>query len=645
MSRPSSRMLAYQSVLPDQPLPSAADTVKRYLASMEPILSEEEFSELKHQAQVFLNTDAFKLQLLLWFKKTFWASNYVSDWWLDYVYLRGRSSIFINSNICGMSIYGAPPTTSQAARAALATFLFMEQKQIINAERIKPLMINGIVPMCMSQYVPAFSTTREPHPEQDRLVTYEVTESRHICVIYKGYYFKLDVYDDNKGVMGKLLSPLQLEAAYKRVIEYVDSVCKTESDRPPEGNLAALTTDNRSTWSAVRTDIIQRDPTSRHGLDLIERAAFVMNLSPTEGIDGKDCTALAREFFCGDARSFWCDKSFCVNVTREGHLGMAIEHSWADAPVIGHLYDAMLANEACRDYYAEDGTIKPSPKEVERLKNGTLKIVHAERITFHVTQPLRDAMNDAWTRAKAVTADVDHVILPYPNYGKGVIKQAKCSPDAWVQMALQLAYFRTEGKFTQTYESAMSRLYRDGRTETVRSASKKSCAFVRAMEDESCDNATRIKLLREACDHHHHLTCEAMTGKGVDRHLFCLYVAAAGVGIKVPDFLNSVLGRGWKLSTSQTPAGQAVEEWKALPKHLDTHPRSGGGFGPVADDGYGVSYTFTGDNYVFFHVSSKHSCPTTGSQMFFNALEKALNDLALMFTVDDKYYRRAPSQW
>lgn len=44
---------------------------------------------------------------------------------------------------------------------------------------------------------------------------------------------------------------------------------------------------------------------------------------------------------------------------------------------------------------------------------------------------------------------------------------------------------------------------------------------------------------------------------------------------------------------------------------------AGGGFGPVADDGYGVSYIIAGEDTLFFHVSSKKSSPVTVS--FFQA--------------------------
>ena len=46
-------------------------------------------------------------------------------------------------------------------------------------------------------------------------------------------------------------------------------------------------------------------------------------------------------------------------------------------------------------------------------------------------------------------------------YGKGFIKKQKCGPDAWIQMALQLAYFRDQGGFALTYESASTRLFNE----------------------------------------------------------------------------------------------------------------------------------------------------------------------------------------
>lgn len=98
-----------------------------------------------------------------------------------------------------------------------------------------------------------------------------------------------------------------------------------------------------------------------------------------------------------------------------------------------------------------------------------------------------------------------------------------------------------------------------------------------------------------------------MCGKGIDRHLFCLYVVSKYLEVDSP-FLKEVLSEPWRLSTSQTPHGQTNKmDLKQFPNCIS----AGGGFGPVADDGYGVSYIVAGEDLVFFHISSKLSCKTT----------------------------------
>lgn len=104
-----------------------------------------------------------------------------------------------------------------------------------------------------------------------------------------------------------------------------------------------------------------------------------------------------------------------------------------------------------------------------------------------------------------------------------------------------------------------------------------------------------------------------MSGKGIDRHIFCLYVVSKYLNVDSP-FLKEVLSEPWRLSTSQTPHGQTKR------MDLKRHPKcisAGGGFGPVADDGYGVSYIIAGEDLLFFHISNKKSCPTTVSIVIF----------------------------
>jgi len=60
----------------------------------------------------------------------------------------------------------------------------------------------------------------------------------------------------------------------------------------------------------------------------------------------------------------------------------------------------------------------------------------------------------------------------------------------------------------------------------------------------------RVDLLKKACEYHVQQYRDSMTGKGVDRHLFCLYVVSKYLQIDIP-FLKEVLSEPWRLSTSQ----------------------------------------------------------------------------------------------
>lgn len=69
----------------------------QYLTSVQPLLDKEKYSRMEKLAREFEDGIGKKLQRYL-VLKSYWATNYVSDWWEDYVYLSGRSPLMINSN-------------------------------------------------------------------------------------------------------------------------------------------------------------------------------------------------------------------------------------------------------------------------------------------------------------------------------------------------------------------------------------------------------------------------------------------------------------------------------------------------------------------------------------------------------------------
>lgn len=604
VSRPM--LYSFQGSLPKLPVPALDDTVKRYLRSVRPLLNDEEYPRMEKLAEEFRNGIGLKLQRYLKLK-SWWASNYVSDWWEEYVYLRGRSPLMVNSNFYGIDAILMHPTKVQAARAATVIHTCLLYRRLIERQELEPILIQGLVPLCSWQYERLFNTTRVPGVETDRIVHY--ADSNHIVVHHGGRYFKVIIYYKNR-----LLLPCELEVQMQAILE------NKSEPLPGEERLAALTAGERTHWANTRQEFFFKG-TNRASLDAIEKAAFIVSLD-NEAYEFDQTRPelldrFGRVLLHGKGCDRWFDKSFTLCIGSNGRIGFNSEHSWADAPVMGHLWEHVVAGDN-EIGYAPDGHTIGEPEFTPPAPT---------RLQWDFNEKALAAIDTSFKVAQNLLNDVDLRIYVHDAYGKGFMKECRYSPDAYIQMAMQLAYYRDAGKFSLTYEASMTRLYLEGRTETVRPCTIESAAWVKAMENKNSNTEERIALLQKACKVHHQGIQDAMCGKGIDRHLFCLYVVSKYLEVDSP-FLKEVLSEPWRLSTSQTPHGQTTKmDLKKFPKCIS----AGGGFGPVADDGYGVSYIIAGEDLIFFHISSKRSCPTTDSNRFAKAIEKSLADMRTLF--------------
>ncbi|XP_056609303.1 carnitine O-palmitoyltransferase 1, liver isoform [Triplophysa dalaica] len=604
-------LYSYQMSLPHLPVPPIKDTLERYLESVKPMLSEAEFQRMTKLAVEFENSLGSRLQRYLKLK-ALWATNYVSDWWEEYVYLRGRGPIMVNSNYYGMDFLYVTPTTNQAARAGnTITALFLYRRKV-NREELKPSRIPGtVIPLCAAQCERIFNTTRTPGEETDVLLHWE--DSEFVAVYHRGRYFRLWVYH-----AGRLLSPREIQYQIQKILD------DPSPPFPGEDKLGALTAGDRVPWARVRKQYFSSG-VNKKSLDCIEKAAFFVTLDDQEeGMMGEESSGnlghYAKSLLHGKCYDRWFDKSFSIVVYKNGKSGLNAEHSWADAPIVAHLWEYTLATDKFQLGYMSDGNCRG---EVRHF------LSHPQRLNWDIPAEVQAQIFDSLAVAQALADDVDCYVFPFREFGKGLIKKMKISPDSFVQLALQLAYYRNKEAFCLTYEASMTRLFREGRTETVRSCSIESCDFVRAM-DAGEDREHCLKLFRRASEKHQNLYRLAMTGSGIDRHLFCLYVVSKYLGAE-SSFLKEVLSEPWRLSTSQTPV-QQMELFD-----LVNHPEFislGGGFGPVADDGFGVSYIIMGEEMISFHVSSKHSCTATDSREFGCQISQAMMDQMSLLSPD-----------
>ncbi|XP_065148305.1 carnitine O-palmitoyltransferase 1, liver isoform isoform X1 [Paramisgurnus dabryanus] len=607
-------LYSFQSSLPRLPVPPVKDTVKRYLESARPLMDDEQYKRMESLAKDFEKNLGPKLQWYLKLK-SWWASNYVSDWWEEYIYLRGRSPIMVNSNYYAMDFLYVFPTHLQAARAGNAIHSIMMYRRKLDRAQIKPIyLLENYVPLCSSQWERMFNTSRVPGLETD--ILQHVNESKHIAVFHKGRFYKVWMFYD-----GRLLLPREIEQQIERIL------ADKSEPQPGEEMLAALTAGDRVPWAKARSQFFSKGK-NKQSLDAVEKAAFFVTLDDTEQRYEADnpvqsLDIYAKSLLHGKCYDRWFDKSFNLIVFKNGTMGLNAEHSWADAPIIGHLWEHVLSSDPVKLGYAEDGHCK-----------GNLhpNLPGPQRLAWDIPEECQTVINNSLKVAKTLADDVDMHIFPFNNFGKGLIKKCKTSPDAFIQTALQLAHFRDKGKFCLTYEASMTRLFREGRTETVRSCTVHTCNFVRAMMNDDATREEKLKLLKVAADNHQDLYRLAMTGSGIDRHLFCLYLVSKYLG-EDSAFLKEVLSEPWRLSTSQTPLQQV--ELFDLKRHPE-YVTSGGGFGPVADDGYGVSYIILGEDLINFHISSKHSSPETDSHRFGSNIKQAMLDIRDLFQLEKK---------
>uniref|UniRef100_A0A8C2BI04 carnitine O-palmitoyltransferase n=1 Tax=Cyprinus carpio TaxID=7962 RepID=A0A8C2BI04_CYPCA len=568
-------LYSYQGSLPNLPVPAVKDTVKRYLESARLLMSDAEYERMTTLAKEFESSLGNRLQWYLKLK-AMWASNYVSDWWEEYVYLRGRGPLMVNSNYYGMDFLYVTPTPIQAARAGNTLHACLLYRRKLNREEIKPVILN--VPLCAAQCERIFNTTRIPGEETDSLIHWQ--DSEYVAVFHRGRYFRLWLYH-----AGRMLSPREIEHQIQHILD------DPSPPVPGEAKLAALTAGDRIPWAQARKEFFSSGVNKR-SLDCIEKAAFFVALDDDEqGMMGDDPAGnldrYAKSLLHGKCYDRWFDKSFTVVLYKNGKNGLNAEHSWADAPIMAHVWEYVMTTDCFQLGYTEEGHCKGDVAS---------SLPPPTRLTWDIPAECQERIERSLAVAQTLADDVDFHVLPIQDFGKGAIKKCKISPDAFIQIALQLAYYRNRGSFTLTYEASMTRLFREGRTETVRSCTSESCTFVRALEggEEVCRH-----LFRTAAEKHQHLYRMAMTGGGIDRHLFCLYIVSKYLGEESP-FLKE-----------------------------------------VADDGYGVSYIIIGENMINLHISCKHSCPQTDSHKFGADIKKALVDLLELMSPEKQDPSRA----
>ena len=631
--------------LPSLPVPRLEDTLERLKETIWPIaMNSLEFAATLELIEKFSKSAGPKLDLLLRAKAGQLKNWLIHDWWIQEVYLKSREPLVINSN--PSMFYPQFPYEINDQRQLINTIAqlisgIIEFKLALegsyNPEATSPANEFQLDPnLCYSQYRNIFSTTRLPNEQMDGLTSNKTTKESPFTIVVslRGQFYEISLaseanYDEQTRI-DTLVSLLN-----KLFDQNSASSCPEQTESPIGPGL--LTTTRRDQWAQTRQLL------SDEALKSIERAQFVVSLDTIQSKSdeatpvraekfsqdllnspqgsSKHSEALSRQILHSDRFNVgnrWFDKSLQLIIVSDEqcqrYLGAGInyEHSTAEATVITKIieysYDRALANH---NRHASKLT---SANSVESSLN-LIRFYGDDRYE-QIEGLLKQAQVD-------FVAHIDQFDLAYFHhkaYGSNAIKSIGFSPDSWFQVALQLAYHQLHKRLGPCYESASTRRFAFGRTETIRSLTKDVAEF--------CHEPS-YQTMQSAIKSHKSYAIAANNASAIDRVLMGYRLVfnelrSGSWNWGVPLFEKNdqkMPLSGTRVSpTSQTPQlddlfteneqetlsaffnNELIERSKkfalSTSQVSSIHPNICMSFGPLLTDGYGCCYNITGQLIV-----------------------------------------------
>ncbi|MGP4016606.1 choline/carnitine O-acyltransferase [Saccharopolyspora sp. 5N708] len=559
----STRTFGNEDRLPRVPLPTLEDSCQRFVEWCAPLLTPDELATTEAAVAAFLHPDSPARTLHAALER-YDADPDVHSW-LDtfwpYRYLGRRDRIALNANFFFLFRESA---RQQVERAADLIAAAVDYKQLLDAERIAPIFQRG-QPLSMQQQRFLFSTTRIPGSVQDTVRAPYSEEwpgpspARHIAVFFRGNLFRMDV-------LGPDDQPYPSEDLAAGLL----AIMQAGAVRASETSVGHLTTKARAEWAASRKALLARDSGNAGALDTIESALFCLCL---EDFTPESTQQACDHLLHGDSGNRWFDKAVSLIVFEDGTAGINVEHCGLDGTTILAFTDALLA-------------------ETTKAAGESRGLPAVDAIEFVLDDELRA---DVAAAAKSFADYADNTAtrtMSFPDFGANRAKQLGMSPDAFVQMAYQLAHQRTKGRIGATYESIATRQYRYGRTEAMRVVTPEVLRFVDAMADPAADAATRRAAFRAAAEKHVARAKECQAGQAPEQHLWELQLIQQrrGAELGATEPLDLYDTPGWRkmrddyLSTSSAPSTN-IQYF---------------GFGSTSSQCIGVAYVLLPDRFNLY---------------------------------------------
>jgi carnitine O-acetyltransferase len=572
--------------LPRVPLPSLAHSCERFLEWCAPLLTPAQLEATAAELVAFQQPDGAGAGLQAALERYNDSEGVHS--WLDTFwprrYLGRRDRIALNANFFFLF---RDTGQSQLERAAGLIAAALDYKRRLDHEEIPPIIQRGQA-LSMVQHKYLFSETRIPGPVQDSVrVPYSPqwpgpSRERHIVVFFHGNAVRMEVLAED----GSAYTMDDLVAGLRAVM--------TAAGVRPSASVGHLTTKARAEWAASRDALLAAGNAA--ALDTIETALFCVCLedrTPDGTLDTCD------QLLHGDSGNRWFDKAVSFIVFPDGQAGINVEHCGLDGTTILSFVDTLLTT--------------PVPAGPSR---GAPPIAS---IDFTIDDDLRADIAAAAGSFADFAAATESSVVEFDGFGADTVKQLGMSPDAFVQMAYQLAHRRSNGFIGATYESIATRHWQHGRTEAMRVVTPEVLAFVSIMDDPEADPAVKRAAFRAAAQAHVVRAQQCQAGDAPEQHLWELQLIALRRGEASPPLFATpgwLVMRDDYLSTSSAPSTN-IQFF---------------GFGSTSSHCIGVAYVLLPDRFNLYLSTPR----AVGDEMqrFAEQLRRAVSDLTGLLEVD-----------
>lgn len=505
----------------------------------------------------------------------------------------------------------------------------------------------------MYQYSRLFGTARIPTDNGCQIG--QDPTSKHVVVLSRGQFYWFDVLDDNNDL---IMTERDVSLNLQVIVNDAEQVPIHEAAKSA---LGVLSTENRKIWSGLR-DVLGKDEGSNNSdcLNIVDSALFILCLDYTEPLS---TAQLCANMLCGTSEiqkgvqvgtctNRWYDKLQII-VCKNGSAGINFEHTGVDGHTVLRFASDLYTDTILRFARSINGqapslwaSASPDPSKRDPKSFGDVSTT-PHKLEWDMVPELTTALRFAETRLADLIQQNEFETLEFAHYGKNFMTSMGFSPDAFVQMAFQAAYYGLYGRMESVYEPAMTKVYFHGRTEAIRPVTHESTEFVRTFWGEN-PPAKKTELLKKACEKHTAITKDCAKAQGHDRHLYalnCLWQRlvdvendnasdtastngyssptpsdrdpASGVGSPKRSSLLSYEDEGSLPSRSPArnqhalPAIFADSGWDRINNTILSTSNCGNpalrhfGFGPTSGEGFGIGYIIK-DGSVSICASSKH---------------------------------------